>query len=162
MNGTAFFLPCYSFSIFSNWNAKFWHITKSSFLATRLCKKVIFTKNLVTRFYKSTNEVCKPHWHQTLQTLSTFTVHILIFWITWELINRTWWHFYVYFTHSVHDGLEASGSVWMTLNFVLHKLNFSLLSITDQSEVTSLWVILKRSALVSWKGVRTVFFSICM
>ena len=48
MNGTAFFLPFHSGSIFSNEICNL-DRTKSSFLATSLYKKVIFTQNWVTR-----------------------------------------------------------------------------------------------------------------
>ena len=49
MNGTAFFLPRHSGSIFQNEICNL-DRTKSSFLATRLYEKVIFTNNWVTTY----------------------------------------------------------------------------------------------------------------
>ena len=88
MNGTAFFLPCHIGSIFSDWNQINLDMTKSSFLATSLYRKVTFTKNWFTRFYHPTddmNKACCYNWVYQCLIMSEVGSYL-----TWSPVEYKW------------------------------------------------------------------------
>ena len=81
MNGTDLFLPCHSGSIFFSIKICNLDRTKSTFLATSLYKKVIFTKNWVT-----TCRSCHPSDHIDIHCVFSVETYLCMYWLQYTLL----------------------------------------------------------------------------